>query len=89
MRSKPKSKQANEKEQVEQAMTTLHVNNEIDDLDFDVASSYVTELNYFQTHHVMYALNRTQFILDFGAITHICCESSYFTNLKDTSAMIS
>ena len=89
LRPKPKPKQASGEEQVEQAMTALHVNNEIDDLDFDVAPSYVTELNYPETHHVMYALNRTQFILDSGATTHICCESSYFTNLKDTSAMVS
>lgn len=91
LRPKPKktSEKAEKQTSVEHAMTTLHVNNEIDDLDFDVAPSYITELNYPEIHHVMYALNRTQFILDSDATTHICCEKSYFINLKQTSAIVS
>ena len=69
-------------------MTSLHVNNE-ENLDFDVSSSYDTELNYSESHHVMYALNRTQFILDSDATTHICCEKSYFINIKNTSTIVS
>ena len=55
---------------------------------FDVFNNYDV-LIYSHLKHVFHTVNRAQFIIDFDATTHICCEKAYFIEIKPTSVKIS
>ena len=93
LRSKPKESKNSVITEEEIAMPVINTSTSIDEkLDFDVAEyndlAYSTpNANCEFAYHI--EINRLRFILDSGATIHICCEKSYFREIKPCNSTVS
>ena len=93
LRPKPKEDKTPVITEEEIAMPVIKTSTSIDEeLDFDVAEyndlAYSTpNANCEFAYHI--EINRLRFILDSGATIHICCEKSYFREIKPCNSTVS